>query len=373
MSAITLQINLCPGDLAYAELTVPRLVKMHRQFCTTVVAIVDCCPPQATQFVNAAKKFPPSEFAQRVSILEKLVSDWQQDSLFDQVVYLRPGSDIFYSLSQQYLQGIVQETHDGFGHALMSYLAALNIPQTQYVLHFDADILMHSQPSSNWLEEACDRLVQNPTLLAVSPRISPPPSEIDVNDEVAPAVSNHPESGWISTWQVEKVAGGWLSDWISNRCFLMDRERLKQLEPLIDNHEVQRIRFHAFIHQLSRRLGGGKWLGSLGDLLQPQPTDLLSLRLKNIVKHRLLPVYPQPPEVMLHNKLRNAGLYCLYLSRRDAWYIHPTNKPVEFLQLLPQLIERLDRGEVPVEQKQFSEIRLSFWKENLRKQSFNTI
>lgn len=366
MSAITLQINLCPGDIAYAELTVPRLVKMYRPFCTNILAIVDCCPPQSTQFVNAIKKFAPDEFARRVSILKEMLARWQQEKLFDQVVYLKPGSDVFKSLSNRYLRGIVQETHDAYGHALMSYLAALDIPQTKYILHFDADILMYTQPGSIWLAEACDRLEKDTTLVAVSPRISPPPTDQDVDSEVAPAIPNHPESGWLSTWKVQSVEGGWLSDWISNRCFLIDKDRLQKLQPLIADDEVSRIRFHAQIHQLCRRLAKGSWLGNLGDLPQLQPGDPLSRRLRNIVKYRLLPIYPQPPEVILHNKLRSTGLYCLYLSKGDAWYIHPTTKPADFLQLLPQLIPTIDRGEAPKEQQRFSEIRLHFWSEYLQ-------
>ncbi|MBD2452899.1 hypothetical protein H6G80_02120 [Nostoc sp. FACHB-87] len=366
MSAITLQINLCPGDIAYAELTVPRLVKMYRPFCTHILAIVDCCPPQTTQFVNAIKKFAPDEFAQRVSVLEKILIGWQQEGLFDQVVYLKPDSNIFAGLSKRYLRGIVQETHDAFGHALMSYMAALDIPKTKYILHFDADILMYTQPGSTWLEEACDRLEKDSTLVAVSPRISPPPTHPDLDPEIAPALPNHPESGWLSTWKTHSVEGGWLSDWISNRCFLVDKERLQKLQPLIADDEKLSVRFYAQLHQLARRLAKGSWLGNLGDLPQLQPGDSFSRRLRNIVKYRLLPIYPQPPEVMLHAKLRREGLHCLYLSRKDAWYVHPTTKPADFIQLLPQLIPAIDRGEAPKEQQRCSEIRLHFWKEYLQ-------
>lgn len=366
MSKITFQINICPGDIAYAHLTVPPLVEMYRSACAEVLAVVDYCPPQATQFVNAAKRFPAAEFNRRVTALEQMVTEWQQANLFDRVIELRPDSDRFQVLSQKYLQGIVQETHDGFGHALMSYLTALEEPETDYVLHFDSDILMYSEPGTHWLEEAVEQLQNRGDLLAVSPRITPPHPQVNAPSEATPAIPNHPESGWLSTWQVQKVEGGWLSDWISNRCFLLDRQRLQKMGHLIPDHAFHRSRRHARIHHWARQWANSRWLGSLGDLSQLQPGDGFTLRLQNAIKHHLLPVYPQPPEVMLHERMREQRLKCLYLSRGDTWYVHPTTKPPEFIALLPPIVEAISAGDYPIEQVNFSEIRLAYWANYLK-------
>jgi hypothetical protein len=52
MHDVTLQINLSPGDIAYAELTLPALVQAHRANVDEVLAIVDRCRPQKTKIVD---------------------------------------------------------------------------------------------------------------------------------------------------------------------------------------------------------------------------------------------------------------------------------------------------------------------------------
>lgn len=353
MNSITLQVNICPGDIAYAQQIIPRLVERYRNACCETLAIVDLCPPQSTQFLNSAKRFPPEEFAKKVAVLKQIVEQWQAEKLFDRVVYLMPESGLFRSLSQKYLQGIVSETHDCYGHALMSYFAGLDLPKTRYVLHFDADLIIHG--SSDWLTEAVERLETMPNVIAVSPRISPPSS----TTESTPSVCDHIEGGWLSTWASQWTESGWLSDWISTRCFLIDRERLSELGSLIP--EYRQARRAAWIHQLARATGN--WLGELGDLPQLQPDASIIMRIRNYFKRRIVPIYPTPPEVMLHQKLQTTQTSCLYLSREDAWYLHPTTKPEQFLSMLPSLIAHVDRNDIPAEQRHFAEIRLNVWQQ----------
>lgn len=64
--AVTLQINLSPGDIHYAHLTVPALVKAHRNSVDETVAIVDCCRPQKTKMSIPISNFPGKHLTRRL-------------------------------------------------------------------------------------------------------------------------------------------------------------------------------------------------------------------------------------------------------------------------------------------------------------------
>src|SRR5689334_1614679 len=69
-----------------------------------------------------------------------------------------------------------------------------------------------------------------PSILAVSPRIAPPPGNLAADGMVH---VDAPGSGWLPTWKLTPASQGWDSDWFSTRCHLMDLDRLRGLLPLL--------------------------------------------------------------------------------------------------------------------------------------------
>lgn len=129
MNELTLQINLSPGDLAYAELTVPALLAAHPEASERLL-IVDVCKPQRTQIVDPAKRFPEPAFSERAAAIVELAERFLRAGQVDRVVVLRPGDPLFVQLSRRYMRSWVRETHDYGGCALMASLAAFELCRT---------------------------------------------------------------------------------------------------------------------------------------------------------------------------------------------------------------------------------------------------
>ena len=71
LNEVTLQVNISPGDLAYAEQTIPFLLANHPDIKNRLL-IVDCCRPQKTKLLDPDTKFPLEVFNQRVEQLIKM-------------------------------------------------------------------------------------------------------------------------------------------------------------------------------------------------------------------------------------------------------------------------------------------------------------
>jgi len=313
---ITLQINLSAGDLRYAELTVPALVKAHRASVERILFVVDCCKPQRTKIVNPEKRFPEPEFSRRVEAICTLARRWQTEGLCTDLFLLQPESDLVPILRSKYLGNMVNETHDYGACGLLSYLAGLEIPRTKYVLHYDADVLLFQKTGYDWAVEALAFMETSTSIVAASPRISPPFSE---QKKLPDAPSLHEGR------PLTAINGGWLNDWFSTRCFLMDKEKLSKFLPLIK----------------SRLL----W-------------ETLAIKLLNRG-------YPRSPEIMLFRSVGGAGGRRLNLSSENAWLLHPQTKPDLYVKILPEILKTVQVGSVPQEQCGYSEINLAAWEKFL--------
>ena len=351
---LTLQFNLCAGDLAYCEHTVPALVAHHRPEVREIVAVVDCCRPPPTPFVHSPSRFPPDEFAARVQKLRALCREWQATGLWDRVVFLEPAPAPLRALNGRYCGLRTAVSHDHWGHAFAAYFAAWDCATTRYVVHYDADILLHQAPGFSWVREAIAALQQDATLLAVSPRIAPPPAAapsamVNVND---------PGSGWLPTWPLEAAPGGWRSGWTSTRCHLMDGARLRSLLPLAPRRGRAWQRASWAVHTaLTPAYRLRLWAGPLP---ARGPARAAGRAARWLARH-FIPPFPLPPEVLLHEHAGRRGMHCLYLGTEQAWYVHPDSKPPAFLQMLPRLQEAVRRGACPPAQFGRSGIDFAAW------------
>lgn len=340
---ITLQINLCAGDLAYAESTVPALVATHRPDVREVVIVADACRPHSTPLLHADHAFPAAGFAARVARLRTLCDTLQSAGTVDRVVWLEPDPNALRALNEKYAGSATARSHDHLGHAFSAYFLGWESARTRYVAHFDADILLWQQAGFHWLPAAVAALERDPALVGASPRIAPPPA----GDEMVHVAASG--SGWLPSWPLERVAGGWRSPWFSTRCHVIDRQRLAAVLPLRPARGPAAERRAAAVD---------RWLSPLfnAGLFTRGPRRLLRTLAARI------PPFPLPPEVLLHEQAQARGFRCLYLDDPRAWFIHPDTKPDIFLRLLPRLLdEATRRGQCPPAQRGVSGVQFSAW------------
>lgn len=316
MNDITLQINLSPGDIAYARITVPSLVEAHRASVDEKLAIVDCCRPQRTKIVDPDRRFPEPEFSQRVEQICAIAEELKDKGYLDRIVYLHPSDPLLPILSRKYLRNLVHETHDYGACALMAYLAGLEVPTTRYVLHYDADMLLYQASDYDWSVEARYLMDKEPKAVAASPRISPPFGE---ENDVPDAPSLHEGRLLIP------VEGGWRNDWFSTRCYLIDRDKLAGYLPLLQGRTLLEV---LLIKYLNRG-------------------------------------YPRSPEIMLFRRVGGSGGWRLNLKSEQAWLLHPATKPPRYIELLPQIQNEIRQSRIPVEQRGYANINLSAWEDFL--------
>ena len=340
---VTLQINLCTGDLAYAGSTVPALVATHRADVQEVVIVADACRPHSTPHLHAARLFAQPEFGERIVRLRALCDSLRTAGVVDRVVWLEPDPPALRALNAKY--GVIgtPRSHDHLGHAFSAYFLGWESAHTRYVAHFDADIVLWQQSGFHWLPAAMAALERDASLLGASPRIAPPPAgNMMVHVEAS-------GSGWLPSWPLEPGVDGWRSPWFSTRCHVMDRQRLAAVLPLMPARGPAADRRAAALDR------------GLAPLFDAGIFARGPRRLMRALAARI-PPYPLPPEVLLHEHAQARGFRCLYLDDPRAWFIHPDSKPEIFLRLLPRLLRTAGgQGECPAAQRGVSGVQFAAW------------
>jgi hypothetical protein len=320
MHDVTLQINLSPGDINYANLIVTGLVETHRASVDEAIAIVDCCYPQSGKHVRSDRKLSEAEFSHRVEKIGAIAENLKTKGYLDRIVYLKPNSALQKTLSHKYLGNWIHETHDFSGCGYMSYLAAFEVISTRYLLHYDGDMLLHQTPGYDWSVEAKNLISKESNAVAATPRISPPfVNQANISD--APSL----DKTMHQTHPLRPVEGGWADDWFSTRCYLLDREKLFGYLPLLQGWFL--------INTLAARY--------------------------------LRRGYPRTCEMMLCKRIGSVGGWRLNLATEKAWLLHPAIKSPRALELLPKIQQSVQLGKFPDEQKGFVDIQLPAWESYL--------
>lgn len=359
---ITLQINLCAGDVRYCEAIVPVLIQQYGEMASEVLVVFDTCRPQSTPFVHQASRFPANQFAVKIGKLEEILRGWLGSGLIDRVVRMDGEHKQLCALNEKYTGVASDATHDHHAHASAAYYLAWEAPRTRYVLHFDGDILIHEEPGSSWVGDALVALERNPKCLAVSPRIAPPQDGRAADPLVG--LSRGPHCGWLPTWPLREAAEGWFSPWFSTRCHFLDRDRLTQCLPLTVGTKQKSYaaanRVNRMLHPLIKQRA---WITYEPETGWRNPGKRLGQWLAGKV-----PFFPLPPEVLIHERNLEMGMEILYMNSPGAWFIHPHTKPEEFYALLPALLRSVERGVFPAEQAGMSEIDLEAWEKFTREE-----
>lgn len=315
MNDVTLMINLCAGDAAYAHHTVPALVEAHRGHVAEVVLVVDRIRPAGTRYVPPV---PRERFESGLNVVAELAEKWRKDGLADRIIDVTANNREALAAKQRMLGAMKRHHHNARNVAITALAATFMMTERRHVLRYDSDMILHQASGFDWIGEAIGLMQRDERLVAATPRVSPP-AFAEGSPEDRPC-----RGDWGA---LEVVDGGWAKDWFSMRCMLVDRERLGRYLPLLTSSPYM--------------LAWLAWATATGR------------------------GFPLSLERVLSKRLQRAGARCLNLSTRKAWLVHPQPKGERFLRLLPGLLKETAAGRFPLEQAGEIDVQQEAWERHL--------
>jgi len=203
-----------------------------------------------------------------------------------------------------------KETHCFRGYPIYGSFKQFIDTDAKYILHLDCDMIFYEHPDFSWVQEGIRIMEENEDILCVLPRGGPPTKD----------GSLHQGS---TSYKTDEKRGLYLFKNFTSRHYLIHRERFLSLLPL----KPLWLSWREPIK--SRLFGTGKMLCW---------------------------------ETMVEYALEKSDLWRADLMKDQSWSLHPGDRSAEFYQLLPQIIDSVNRNEFPEEQRGRFDLRLSDWK-----------
>jgi len=285
---VTLQISLAPSDYRHACVLLPHQVRAWRDQVGEVLLTVD--------LHRSAGRFSArweEGKAQIVPLAESIAGA--------RVEIVDRGSAAMQRVADAFFGGQRVPAKDFRGGPYYSYFYGLIEARNDYVLHADSDMFFGGG-SSTWLQEAVDYLAVHPDVLLAAPLPGPPAADGRVRSPGATPEADTPHAYRFDT--------------MTTRLFLLDRRR-----------------FHSVV-----------------GALQPQRPSRLRDTIKALVEGN-------PPED-LPEHLFTAAMRTHGLVRREflgpepgMWSLHPPYRCADFYAKLPELIRRVEAGDIPAAQR----------------------
>ena len=242
-------------------------------------------------------------------ILQNLLQGLAQKNGFNLILAEYQNQQI-RSQNKIFLRNSYSETHCFRGYPIYGSFKQFIDTDAKYILHLDCDMIFYEDPAFSWVQEGIRIMEENEDVLCILPRGGPPTKDGSLHQGTTP-------------YEVDGKRGLYLFKNFTSRHYLIHRERFLSLLPL----KPLWLSWREPIK--SRLFGNGKMLCW---------------------------------EAMVEHALEKSDMWRADLMTDEAWSLHPGDRSLEFYQLLPQIIDSVNRNEFPEEQRGHFDLRLSDWK-----------
>jgi hypothetical protein len=286
-SGVTLQINLAPSDWLHAKYVLPHQLQQFAHQVDEILLTLDL-HRSAGRFAEGWEEQLPKTRA----LIDQCCKQYPHARLAD--VNYNP--EVVAKVSAAFFNRQTIPPKDFRGGPFYSYFFGLYIAKHSYIFHLDSD-MMFGGGSSTWISEAVQLLIEHPNVLVCAPLPGPPTQDGQLRSQSAER-ELHDSSAF-------RFSG------LSSRLFLLDRDRFK-----------------ARIQQLS---------------LKHAP-------LRGFIKAVLEGNFPYKlPEEILTEAMQQHSLFRVdFLGKSPGlWSLHPPYRSRNFYNSLPDLIQKIESGDIP--------------------------
>lgn len=295
----TLSMLVARTDVSYMMRTIPHLVKACNFDFSERVLYIDASP------LGKAYRDRPG-----IGTLEELrdkVSQLIKDNVIDLAVDVNFSEDYKKKAYKKYFGKSIKYTHNFRGAPILGYIFAIEEAKTNYLLHFDCDMLLYQEPNYSWIKQGIQLMHNNQDVVCALPLPGPP-------NEDGILYQKHPYE--------YDPQGFYKLKSFTTRKFLINRSTFEKLLPL-----------------------------------KPLYLPLKGRTIRALKNQSSLKFF----ESMISNRLRETSYIRADFASSQAWTVHPLKHDDKFVQALPYLIDKIGSGWYPPEQGGHYDLILEAW------------
>jgi len=299
---VTFQVNLAPADFPHARHTLPHQLRQWSSQVDEFLLTTDLHRVRHGHFGEG--------WAERRAPLAALIADCAAQFPNIRALDVDYGAAAAGRVSEAFFRGRPVPSKDLRGAPIYPYYFGLEAARNDFVIHIDSD-MMFGGGSQTWVQEALDLFTVDPNVLTCSPLAGPPTADGTLPGQ--PAATKYE---WLPTG----LNFNFKFNWFSTRIFALSKRRFRDR---IGGVEPRRPELR----------------GAIRAALQGNPIADLA-------------------ENVFSDAMVAAQMYRVdFLGTGNGmWSLHPPYRSAAFYEQLPELIARIESGDVPDAQRGYYDI-----------------
>lgn len=306
----SLWIMVARTDVSFMMNTIPHLVRMSNFPFEEKVLAIDTAP------LSGEKVNRPG-----VGTMEELRNCTQMllnNGVVDRIIDINYDPEFHRRVFCKHFGTYIRYTHNYKGYPILGSMFKIEECRSDYMLHFDSDMLLYQQANYSWIQEGMELMNKHPEIMSIRP-LTGPPAPNKTMKQYYPYTKN--------------PAGFYGFKFFGSRAYMINRQRFDKLLPI----------------PIIWRSYRNKWLNQL-------PVGIKT-RLNNLANKSALDSW----EIMVSRQLEATDYIRATLCNPNAWTLHPKDRSEEFIQALPKIIERIEKGDYPSEQAGHYDLISHLW------------
>jgi len=300
-AACTLSILACRFDVPYLELTIPHLVRACNYRFVERLLNIDVGAGTAKRGVATTN---PDIDALRECGWRLVVA-----GVIDRVIEFDDSLKRNTALSRKHFGKRLPFARDCRGVPLWGWINALEACRTEYLVHFDCDMLLHQRSGHSWIADGIQLSERRPDVMFVLPLPGPPAADGRLFQKKGDNYQHDAE-------------GFYRFKSFTSRKFLVKRSRFEKLLPL-------RPLYISWKRRLLQAVTG-----------------------RNSLRNW---------ETMVSRRLAASSFIRADLDSPCAWTLHSHDHGPHFVAALPSIIQHVERGDFPTAQAGRYDLLLEAW------------
>jgi hypothetical protein len=299
-------------DIPFMMQTIPHLVKMTNFPFREIVLTIDTAPLSGDKVGR-----PGIGTIEELRILTQKLVD---EGIVTRVIDINYDLDYQNYVYKKHFGRILKPTHNYKGYPILGSIFKIEEAKTDYILHYDSDMLLHQTSDYNWIEEGIKLMEKEPEIMFIRPLTGPPTKDGTI----------HQAKSFI-----KDSKDFYKFKFFSSRAYLLNYKRFEKFLPI------------PII-----------WRSYRNEIL-----NVLPLGIKNNLNYFSGKGKLDSWEIMISQKLEETRYFRATLTNPNAWTLHPIDRRPEFIQALPKIIKRIEEGNYPPEQAGYYDLISQLWLE----------
>ena len=306
----SLWILVARTDIPFIMQTIPHLVRMSQFPFEERVLAVDTAPLSGEK-VNRPGVGTMEQLRDCTNKLLKM-------EVVDRVVDINYDPQYRDRVYRKHFGSRIVQSHNYKGYPILGTIFTIEECQSDYMLHFDSDMLLHQQADYSWIERGMELMEKHSEIMSIRPLTGPPQADGSINQRVD--YETDPD-------------GFYRFKFFGSRAYLIGSKRFDELLPL---PIIWRSYRNRFLNQLPL-----SWKTAINALTGKGKLDSW--------------------ELMVSKQLKQTDYVRATLADSQAWTLHPKDRSPAFIKALPQIIQKIEAGEYPPQQAGHYDLISKLW------------